>query len=53
MAVSYVEEYCPRCEKLSVFQCFASYSGVIRTCMDEDCGFWEILPIKDEEDDRR
>lgn len=49
MAVSYVEEHCPRCEKLSIFQYFASYSGTIRTCMDEECGFWEIIRGEDEE----
>jgi uncharacterized protein (DUF983 family) len=37
MAVSYVERGCPDCNKISIFQVFASFTGRLERCME--CGY--------------
>ncbi len=40
MAINYVEQECPGCGELKVFQEFTSFTGLIRRCME--CGFEEV-----------
>jgi hypothetical protein len=48
MSISYVAEFCPHCQKITVFKKFASYSGGVCTCMEEDCGFSTIIYEEEE-----
>ncbi len=39
MTVSYIEQECPDCGELKVFQEFSSFTGIYRRCME--CGYYE------------
>ena len=39
MSISYIEQDCPSCGELKVFQEVSSWTGVYRRCME--CGYYE------------
>ncbi len=47
MAVSYIEQECPDCGELKMFQEFSSFTGVYRRCME--CGYYESEMVEDYE----
>jgi len=48
--MAYIIDYCPVCDKETVFNEIRSWSGTYRECTEPNCYFWEIVKEDDEEE---